>query len=73
MPFGKYGPRGSDPRKMKDVPARYLAWLMDQEWIVKWPKVKAYIEWRRPAINWELEKKAMETGGLPGFKYNGEF
>ena len=74
MPFGKYGPKGADPRRMKEVPARYLDWLSGQDWIVKWPKVMAYIQWRRPAINWELEKKEMERGGgLAGFKYNGEF
>ena len=27
MPFGKYGPKKEDPRKMKDVPASYYCWL----------------------------------------------
>jgi uncharacterized protein (DUF3820 family) len=29
MPFGQYGPKRGDCRKMRDVPARYLLWLWD--------------------------------------------
>jgi len=27
MPFGKYGPKGMDPRAMQDVPASYFHYL----------------------------------------------
>jgi hypothetical protein len=30
MPFGKYGPKQGDCRKMRDVPARYLLYLWDE-------------------------------------------
>lgn len=29
MPFGKYGPKKGDHRRMRDVPASYLLWLWD--------------------------------------------
>lgn len=29
MPFGQYGPKRNDHRKLCDVPARYLLWLWD--------------------------------------------
>lgn len=50
MPFGKY--KG---RKMKTVPAKYLDWLEDQEWIASWPQVLQYITQNRDVIDQELE------------------
>ncbi|GEM_PF-3009424 len=52
MPFGKH--KGA---QMMDVPADYLDWLRGQDWIVKWPKVMNYIEWRMGALEWEQERK----------------
>lgn len=46
MPFGKH--KGA---KMQDVPGKYLQWLGEQEWIGKWPKVKAYIIAKKKAID----------------------
>lgn len=60
MPFGKYGPEKGDPRRMKDVPAKYLDWLAGQDFIVQWPRVLMYIEWRRPHLNQELERQERE-------------
>lgn len=31
MPYGKFGPRNGDPRKMKNVPSGYLIALWDKE------------------------------------------
>lgn len=56
MPFGKYGPKGAEPRKMKDIPPGYLDWLTGQDWLPKFPKVMNYIFWRRKAIDCEMQK-----------------
>lgn len=51
MPFGKF-----KNKKMKDVPAWYLDWLVDEQWLLdKWPQVKAYIDLNRAVIDKELE------------------
>jgi len=50
MPFGKH--KGM---KMVNVPARYLLWLHEQDWIEDWPDLNAYI------ID-NLDVLQMETG-----------
>ena len=51
MPIGKkYGPHSPDPRKLGDVPANYLLFIADQEWIGKFPALKAYIEKNRSIL-----------------------
>lgn len=42
MPTGKYKKGGDDPKKMEDVPAKYLMWLWDNEKAI--PQVKQYIQ-----------------------------
>ena len=51
MPFGKY--KG---RRMEDVPAAYLDWLIDQAWIDSWPDVVRYINANLDIIHSELEE-----------------
>jgi len=60
MPFGKFGPKGPDPRKMKDVPAGYLDWLAGQDWLYNWPRVGLYIEKHRGHLDRELKLKERE-------------
>lgn len=51
MPFGKH-----KDRAMKDVPASYLDYLSDQDWLkTRWPRVWAYIDHNRNVIDKELE------------------
>ena len=50
FPFGQW--KGTP---MQDVPAEYLDWLSDQDWISKWPRVRAYIDHNRAVIDKELE------------------
>jgi len=52
MPFGKY--KG---RPMNTIPASYLDWLHDQEWLQEWPQVKGYIEKNRDVIDEELRER----------------
>ena len=49
MPFGKY-----KRERMDTVPASYLVWLQEQEWIKDRPGVKQYIEYNRNVIDKEL-------------------
>ena len=49
MPFGKH--RG---RAMRDVPAEYLDWLRDQDWVEDWPQVAEYLRKNKAAIDAEL-------------------
>lgn len=53
LPFGKY--KG---KRLGDVPASYLLWLGDQDWVSKFPLIEQYIksEWQY------LEKEAKEEG-----------
>jgi hypothetical protein len=45
MPFGKaHGPQSANPKKLKDVPDNYLAFLRDQPWINEWSGLKHYID-----------------------------
>jgi protease II len=46
MPFGTH--KGT---LMDDVPASYLAWLRDQDWIGKWPEVESYIKAHKASID----------------------
>jgi len=39
IPFGKH--RGLD---MEDIPANYLKFISEQDWITKWPAVEAYVQ-----------------------------
>jgi hypothetical protein len=57
MPFGKH-----KDVPMDDVPASYLAWCRDQEWIGKWPEVEAYIKAHKASIKKGCEDEA-ENGG----------
>ena len=57
MPFGEH--KG---KLMKHVPASYLDWLDGQDWISKWPQVKAYIDHNRAVIDKELEDPASYGG-----------
>lgn len=52
MPFGKY--KG---RKLDEVPAAYLDWLRDQEWLGEWPAVSKYIEDNAKWIDHDLESE----------------
>lgn len=52
MPFGRY--KG---KKMQDVPGTYLGWLGEQDWIDKWPLVKAYIIKNKKVLDWETDRK----------------
>lgn len=52
MPFGKYS-----GQKMCNVPADYLSWLAEQDWIDEWPNVEDYIESNWDVIQQELEGK----------------
>ena len=50
MPFGKY-----EHKPIGTVPAEYLDWLMDQNWIARFPEVVHYIAANRQHIDKELE------------------
>ena len=50
MPMGKY--KGES---IGTVPAYYLDWLMDQEWIDDYPLIKRYIRENQEHIDKELE------------------
>lgn len=56
MPFGKH--KGE---LLSDVPASYLIWLSEQDWISDWPRLKNYI-WN---CQTDIEQ---ETGNKIGFK-----
>lgn len=50
MPFGKH--KGQD---MENVPASYLLWLFEQDWISQWPDVKGYIDKNTAGIKKQIE------------------
>lgn len=50
MPFGKH--KGQD---MENVPASYLLWLSEQDWISQWPDVKGYIDKNMAGIKKQIE------------------
>lgn len=52
MPFGKYV-----GYHMKDVPAKYLDWLIGQTWINEWPDVEAYIIKNKDTIDKEIDEE----------------
>jgi uncharacterized protein (DUF3820 family) len=51
MPFGNH-----KDKRMIDVPASYLDYISQQDWIVKYPSVKAYIDNARKVIDLELKR-----------------
>ena len=60
FPFGKHGPKGTEPCSMKQVPSAYLDWLLGQEWIGEWPAVVAYIEKNKSSIDQDLKHSQRE-------------
>jgi hypothetical protein len=54
MPFGVH--KG---KPLGEVPAQYLAWLREQEWIADWPKVLAYID--ANVVELDVELKASQA------------
>jgi len=56
MPFGKH--RGTP---LKDVPAGWLDWFMDQDWAEeKWPRLVEYCNGNIHAIEQELDEKSRD-------------
>jgi len=60
MPFGKFGPKGSDPRKLGDVPEGYLRWLSQQDFMYHERELGDYIDARL-----EREKAAAKPQPKP--------
>lgn len=56
FPFGRFQ---RSMTKMKDVPASYLDWLVDQPWMEKWPAVLDYIARNRKLIDVELQEQGL--------------
>lgn len=55
MPFGKYGPkRAGGALDIEDVPANYLLYLSEQDWIDKWPEVEEYIVENKQGIEKQI-------------------
>lgn len=52
-------------KTMFDVPASYLDWLRDQDWISTWPGLHAYLKANKSRIDKELEEEA-PRGGVDG-------
>ncbi len=50
MPFGKY-----KELDMEEVPADYLMWLSEQDWIEQYPRVLSYINRNKEGIKKEVE------------------
>lgn len=44
MPFGKYGPKKNDPRRLRDIPAAYLRWLGQQEILYYHPALAEFLD-----------------------------
>ena len=55
FPFGMH--KGA---RMVDVPASYLDWLRDQDWLMEWPAVEDYIVRNKDLIDYELEEMYYE-------------
>ena len=55
MPWGVH--KG---KPMAEVPASYLDWLRDQDFIKRWPKLWAYIKDNASRIDAELDKQEPE-------------
>ena len=53
MPWGQH--KG---KTMADVPADYLDWLRDQDWLSTWPGLHGYIANNMSRIDKELEENA---------------
>ena len=49
MDFGKY-----KDKKMSEIPASYLIWCGDQDWIANKPRLQRYIEKNRDALEEEI-------------------
>lgn len=58
MPFGKY-----KDVKLEDVPADYLLWLKDQDWIeTKYPAVAEYVYAKEEELRAELTDQRIAEG-----------
>ena len=56
MPFGKH-----KNERMEDVPATYLDWLRDQDWLkASWPEVWQYIQDNEAVIDSELRDAGID-------------
>ena len=55
FPFGVH--KGE---KMIAIPAQYLSWISNQEWISEWPAIVAYIKKNQKAINQDLKHRSRE-------------
>lgn len=53
MPFGAY--KG---QAFGELRASYLLWLMDQDWIDKWPQVKSYVAANRERLEKEADRES---------------
>ena len=51
----RFGPH--EGKCMMDVPASYLDYLRDADWLSKWPAVEDYIERNASAIDKELDDR----------------
>jgi len=49
MPFGKH-----EGTPLKDVPADYLMWVADQNWLEEWPSLEEYLTDNEQSIQMEL-------------------
>jgi hypothetical protein len=55
MPWGKH--KGA---QLKDIPADYFLWLMEQSWLGDWPQLKSYITRNADAFYKEQQENAEE-------------
>jgi len=55
MPFGTH-----KNEKMANVPARYLLFIYEQDWIDKWPRVKGYIEENYRILQMQAKKERQD-------------
>lgn len=54
LTFGKY-----NGKRIGDVPADYLLWLADQDWIIKFPEIQTYVEKNRHHLEHESALKEL--------------
>jgi hypothetical protein len=61
MPWGQY--KGES---MENVPADYLDWLRQQDWLPKWPGLDAYIKANKDVIDQQLAEDEASRGSIDG-------